>query len=144
MLLCLFLLLSSLLNSDFTIFTFMYSVKYLGNKLGSSKIGQIGKNALAAEFLTGANSLQVIGNWIVIAVIYIVIVVALKKFLKGRYFAKKILQKFIQKIFPWTLKLPFNSKFSESTYFFFLLIISHGSISQLYVTLLIYCKYWFT
>ena len=55
---CSFLLLLSLLNFDFTIFTFCYSIKVFGkHKLGSSTIGQIRKTLFNTEFLTVANTL---------------------------------------------------------------------------------------
>ena len=60
LLLCLVILFFSILHFDFSpIFsvTFWYSIKNLGNKLGSSTIGQIGKTAFIAEFLTVANTL---------------------------------------------------------------------------------------
>ena len=57
--LCLFLLLFSLLNFDFTTFTFWYSIKYLGNidweVLLLAKLGKL----FTTEFLTGANTLYV-------------------------------------------------------------------------------------
>ena len=57
LLLC-FLLLFSVFNFEFTIFTFWYSIKHLGNKLGSSKIAQIGKTVFTVECLTAANTLS--------------------------------------------------------------------------------------
>ena len=40
------------------IIEFCYSIKYMGNKLGSSTIGKYGKTAFTIEFLTGANNLE--------------------------------------------------------------------------------------
>ena len=57
LLLCLFFSLFLPLNLDFTIFTFWYSIKYFGNKLESSTIGQIEKTMFTTEFLTVANTL---------------------------------------------------------------------------------------
>ena len=56
---CLLFLFFSLFNFDFTIFSLCYSIKYLGKpKLWSSTIGQFGKTAFTAEFLTVANTLS--------------------------------------------------------------------------------------
>ena len=54
----LFVLLFLPLNFDFTIFIFWYSIKFLGNKLGSSTIGQFEKTSFTAEFLTVANTMN--------------------------------------------------------------------------------------
>ena len=48
----------SLLNFDFTVnFYILVPSKYLGNNLGSSTIGNIGKTMFTAEFLAVANTL---------------------------------------------------------------------------------------
>ena len=54
----LFFFLFSLLHFNLTIyFYFLVLSEYLGNKLGGSTIGKIGKTAFIAEFLTVANTL---------------------------------------------------------------------------------------
>ena len=53
----LFSLFFSVLDLDFIIFTFWYSIKYLENKLGISTIGQTDKAVFTAQFLTVANTL---------------------------------------------------------------------------------------
>ena len=45
---------------EFNIFTFWYSLKYLGNKLESFVIGKIGKTTFTADFLTVANTLSAV------------------------------------------------------------------------------------
>ena len=57
-----FSLFFSLLDFDFIIFTFWYSIKYLENKLETSTIGQIDKAVFTAEFLTVANTLLGCGS----------------------------------------------------------------------------------